>query len=303
MLEELIGRKLRETDPALLEPFFSDLKNGAGVRADAVIGYGSCLSQVTRSATSAPDFFLLVPGYRSFYKKPLHALLNCVLPPNIYHFRIERRTAKFNVISYRALARHTSKSAKDAYVMGRFSKRLALLWARNERAEKAVVEAQAQAMRSVGARALFLLPTVFTAEEFAKECLRLSYLGDVRVEAKDKVDRLFDAEREFYLAAYGAILGEMGLENSGEAFSKPRRPWRDAWGRFSLKWFILSSQTRAQLRWPKGIFTVDNWLDYILEKIERTQGIRVDLTPREKKYWYIYGWKHFIALRRRNLIK
>ncbi|MFH1263402.1 MAG: hypothetical protein V1495_08200 [Pseudomonadota bacterium] len=300
-LESLIRNQLTSFEPAVVEPFLSSLRSLVGERADAILVYGSCLSSVTRSSTSTPDFFVLVRRYRDFHRSLLHTVVNWILPPSIYHFTVDGRTAKYNVLSFGDLAHDTSPRARDVYQLGRFSKRMGAAWTRDPGGLEEIVAAQAAAMRTVAAQTRHLLPENFTLDTFILEALRLSYYGDVRVEAADKIERLFRSDEEFYRTAYRLILHSWAEERDGAFFKKPAF-LRETIGRFTTRIFLSKSRLRAQLRWPKGMFTVENWLDYLIQKIERTQGIRIELTPREKRFWFIYGWKYFIALRRKKLI-
>ncbi len=310
VLETIVRQKLKDAPKDFSEPFFSHLRASVKEKSCAILAYGSCLSQVTKTETSAPDFFVLVDRYKTFYSSWLHRGLNHILPPNIYHFTINKHTAKYNVISIPALNKHTSKNAKDSYLVGRFSKRMALLFSKDDRTEDEVVMAQARAMRTAAKRTYPLLPKFFSLQDFAKASIRLSYLGDVRVEANDKIDRIFTAEKEFYEQAYETILEEMKEApfylQSGQTpqtYEKVSKGFSDAVDRWKTKLFLSRSRLRAQLRWPKGIFTVDNWIDYLIHKIERTKGITIELTPKQRKYWYIFGWKVFFSLRKQKLIK
>ena len=305
-IESALKEKLLTFPKENVEPYLSELKKIDAGRSDAILAYGSCLSPITKSKTSTPDFFLVVERYRTFHSSSFHALLNWIMPPSIYHFAVDGQIAKYNVIRWRDLERETSMNAKDVYIVGRFSKRMAIASAKTPTEEDRLARIQAEGMRSVARRVLHLVPETFTTEAFAKEALRLSYYGDVRVEAADKADKIFEAERNYYVQIYGEILKEFENDSavswnpSVNAFEKPVSSKSE---KRQVQKFIKRSQRRAQLRWPKFMFTISNWVDYMLAKVERTQGIKLELTEKEKKFWYIYGWKYFFQLRRKNLIK
>lgn len=309
-LSDLVGSKLDDVRLEALEPSWTELQKIIGDRALAILAYGSCLSETTRSESSTPDFYVVVEQYRTYHRSWFHAFINWILPPNIYHFKVGERSSKYNVISLTDLIQSTSTRARDIYHLGRFSKRVALLWTRDKASRKAIVDMQISAMTSVAAKVYHVMPAQFTLDAFIKESLRISYVGDVRVEADDKITRLKNAEEAFYNDAYGLIVEEFAQapfflkSNVTTALQeKTARPFPDWLSRLRLRFFLAQSRLRAQLRWPKGIFTVENWLDYLIAKVERTQGIRIELTPKEKRYWFIYGWKHFFRLRRQKLIK
>ena len=112
------------------------------------------------------------------------------------------------------------------------------------------------------------------------------------------------SEKEYYTQVFGRSLQELGVQkNDLGLYSHPKSKISTMMDKAKFRSFIRKSRTRAKLRWPKNMFTVENWLDYIIAKIERTQNIKIDMTPTEKKYWYIFGWKYFFRLSRKKLIK
>jgi hypothetical protein len=235
-------------------------------------------------------------------------LTNWLLPPNIFHLRLGDRDAKYNVISERDLIHATSENARDVYHLGRFSKRIALVWSRDKAAADTVLRAHASAMRSVAQKVYFSMAEKFTLLEFIHHALELSYIGEFRVEAPDKVDRLYRAEKDYYDRAFAQILEEMSqapwnIVVVNSTYQRPIRFFFDMSGGRKLKRFIRKSRIRAKLRWPKSIFTVPNWIDYLLAKIERTHGIKIELTEKERKFVFIYGWKYFFLLKRKKALK
>jgi hypothetical protein len=57
------------------------------------------------------------------------------------------------------------------------------------------------------------------------------------------------------------------------------------------------------VRWFKYMATLDNWTDLLIEKIERTKGVKIELTPLQRRYPYIFGWSHFVKMMRRGMVK
>ncbi len=308
-LESIIAPILDDVPRATLAPFLEPLLRELNGRANAVIAYGSCMSEVTRTSTSTPDFYVTVDRYRTFYSSWLHAAMNWILPPNIYHFSVNGEIAKYNVISEYDLQGVTAECARDVYHLGRFSKRIGIAWAKDTRSKQVIIDAQAAALRSIARRAYFGLPPKFSLATFIRKALGLSYEGEFRVEAPDKIDKLYEAEKVHYERAYEKVLLEMSVppwsvkhESSGQ-YVRPKNGWRDFYGHVSLWRFIHRSRLRAKLRWPKSIVTVSHWVDYLLAKIERTHGIKIELTERERRHPLLYGWKYFIELRRKNVLK
>ncbi|HMQ11458.1 MAG TPA: hypothetical protein PKC21_00170 [Oligoflexia bacterium] len=285
--------------------------NTYGKNALAIVVYGSCLSQTTQKKDSVPDYFVIVDSFQAYYSSLIQSSLNTFLPPNIYHFAIEQGFSKYSVVSLKQLQSQTqlivSPKAKDMYFLGRFSKNTYIYWSQDTRIKDALLEVQNQACQSV---AMIVLSSMnlgdkISLNDFALKCLALSYVGDVRVEAKDKVEKLFLAEEKFYLSVYQEILCHFHQQKiiSFDQTQKYLTLLDKTLLPKKYKRFILKSKLRAQLRWPKGMLTAKNWLDYVLLKIRRNYGDEFTLTEREKKYWFIFGWKLLFKLNRKKLLK
>lgn len=230
--------------------------------------------------------------------------LNRHLPPNIYHIHSPQGSCKYCVISLDHLEKEVGPKTKDVYHLGRFSKRMGIVWARNPEIENRIANIQKTAIISVSKKVLQSLNENFMLEDFIRRSLYLSYQGDVQ--AIDKVDKIMLAEKVDDEVVFQHALEELGLKKNELGFytlSKKRSRQKTNMILNFLR-FIRKSRTRARLRWPKNMFTVEQWLDYILAKIERTQGDPKFRCPQlEKKFWFIFGWKYFFRLSRKKLIK
>ncbi len=280
-----------------------------GGKVMGIFMYGSVLSSVTKSATSFPDFFVITDGYRRVFSRMSHWLLAYPLPPHIYHLRLdENRRCKYNLVSLRRFRRECSRRAKDVYILGRFGKRVSLVYARDERARAKLVDCCFSAMSNVVPWALRGMNQTFDETEFTLACLNLSYAGETRVEATSKVPKLFESERELYMQVYPQLLNQHPRAMKMADKLEDGR-FRPAGGRLvrrlrrlRLWWFLKRSRVRGILRWPKFLVTVDEWVDIILAKIERTKGIRLEVTPRQRRHPLIFAWPHLFRLMKAGAI-
>jgi len=310
-IRQTVYRKTSELPPAEnYAPFLQPILERYGSRVLGIFMYGSVLSQMTRSSTSFPDFFVITAGYRGVFNRLLHWLLAYPLPPHIYHLNLpDGRHCKYNLVSLRRFRRECSHRASDIYILGRFGKRVALVYARGEQARTALQECCLQAMRNVARWTARGAEGSFSGEQFALDCLNISYRGETRVEASSKVPKLFQAERDFYLAIYprlleqDAALGKL-VQPTGADSWRPRGGRLLRWlRRARFQWFLKKSRIRGILRWPKFLVTVEGWVDIILAKIERTKGIKLEITARQRRHPLIYGWPHFFRLLRAGAIR
>lgn len=300
------------TDPNH-EPFLQEFfkKHPKGLLA--VCAYGSKLSDMLTTPTSFYDFYLICDNYSRFYKSKFHALWNSFLPPNVYYLSLGKsgfsspiQSCKYCVISLAHLKKEVGQRTKDFYHLGRFSKRQGIVWVAYPEIIDELVDVYLQAAQSILHWALKDLPSVFTLEELAKKCLMLSYEGEVRIEeAPKKVKAIFEAEREYYMRLFSSLISDMACGIRRDIYQVDENTYemrltksQMARQRTELARLKKRSKRRAQMRWPKQMLTVENWQDIILSKLERTWGVKLNLTEKQKKFWWVYGWKYFFKFKR-----
>ena len=308
-IKDLIERKyLSDYNVELAQEYMQWFHSKWPGAITSIVFYGSCLNQHTKKETSTPDFFIIAKTYFSFHKKLIHTLLNYVFTPNTYSISDNGLNGKFNVISLRDLRRETSKRAKDIYNLGRLSKRVALIYYGDNDIKNLMLKCFTNAYYTVARKTLYLMKDEFTEESFIESALNISYVGERRVEAADKISRLKTSEDEFYTSIYSSILEDfidanlLFKKNDKFIFANPKS-FIFKLNQFRTKLFIRRSIIRAKLRWPKSIYTFKGWVDTLINKIERTKGIKIELSEKERKYALIYGWKYYFKLKRDKLIK
>jgi len=315
--DRLVGRveqALLEPFPGrdLLHPFVDRLLRAGGDQIAALLAYGSCLFDETRTSTSFPDFYVLVDDLDAYHASRWHALLNRVLPPNVYYAAFASDPGrpvlrcKYCVMSLRQFARETSPRASDIYHLGRFSKRIALAHSRDPAATRIVCDGNLGAMWTLLPRSLSLLSTRFDLDELILRQLGLSYVGEQRVNEPDKVHKLMRGALPFYREVYADLLDlyarRAGHPRRGEDGRYEQPPPRASERRLTEQ-LLRRSRLRGVLRWPKYIATVDDWVDYLLAKLERHHGVQVELTPLQRRHPLIFAWPVYFEMRRRGIVK
>jgi hypothetical protein len=311
-MEELrtrVEERILAQPAADIGAFVEKILQRYGNKVTGIFMYGSVLSSVTKSVTSFPDFFVITDGYRRVFSRMSHWLLAYPLPPHIYHLRLsDEQRCKYNLVSLKRFRRECSRRAKDVYILGRFGKRVSLVYARDEEARQKLVDCCYSAMTNVVPWTLRGMDKDFDETEFALACLNLSYAGETRVEATSKVPKLFESERDLYMQVYPTLLNQhptaMKLaDKHADGRFRPSGGGFVRWlRRVRLWWFLKRSRIRGILRWPKFLVTVDEWVDIILAKIERTKGIKLEVTPRQRRHPLIFGWPHLLKLMKAGAI-
>ena len=311
---EAIHRFVFDTDAhsadPVIERFVSWFRQRYGSRLVGVLFFGSCVSEETRSATSFPDFFVIVDNYRA-HGSVFGALMHRILPPDLYHLRLPDRQrergfdCKYYLLSTGDLQRLTSESAPDLYVAGRLSKRTICLYSRDEAARHLLARAAYTAAWNVLLCSSALVKEPLAAADFYRFALGLSYRGETRIEGSGKIEALYRAGQAYCEAVFGAMTDCMVREgfiqrDSGGRLS--RSPASDGPQGSEVDAFLERTRRRARMRWPKMMLTVDNWVDQLLMKLERTHGIRIDIPPWERRIILITGWRHYFRLKKAGKI-
>ncbi|MFO8055664.1 MAG: hypothetical protein R6V10_00015 [bacterium] len=297
-----------ENDPEL-DAFVSTFRKMYGNNLLAVLLTGSYLSSHTRSEDSFRDFFCIVDTYKNtghIFSRLFHR----VLPPDLYHVRLSMPDGrevdcKYYLISTDHLVQATGPEAKDLYVLGRLSKRVACVYARNLGARALVMRSLASATEQAVRTAASLAEKPLDDDSFYKLVLQISYMAERRLEDDRKIESLFRAGDSYYRRVYGKLVekmveeGELIRDRQTNLVAGPESMSRNR----QTKKFIKKSRRRAKARWPKMIITLDNWQEMLMAKLERTHGIKIDLPPWERKFPLITGWRHYFRLKREGKIR
>jgi hypothetical protein len=280
---------------------------GDAVRA--ILFFGSRKTQARPASSSAYDFFVVVDDALAFYRA-LHAAaalrrsprllaaLDRVLTPNQLAVRDPDGggLAKCAVISLRALARETSERRRDHFVAGRLFQPAEIVHHADEASLRAALEALAGAQRLTYRWARPFLPPTFDVEAYTRTLLRVSFAAEIRPEPEGRADLLWQAQRAALLPPYALLLeelaraGELQQRPGGYALARPAGSGE----RLGMRFFFARSKLRATLRWAKHVVTFDDWLEFILGKVQRHTGRPVELTPRERRHPLLFLWPRVI---------
>jgi hypothetical protein len=283
------------------------LARAFGPTAVALIHYGSHLHGTGPRPESALDFFVVLDEYESGYRslvgavrtgiRPrLAARLNRVLPPNVISVtppdQALEATAKCAVISTRDLIRACSRRPRDHFVRARLFQPVRLAWSRDEESRAVVIEAIASARAGTLEWMAPRLPERFGTLEYCRAMLEVSYAGEIRPEARNHARLLLEAQRDELLPIYAALLErevDRGLlEREGDGYRLRNRP--GSIERLGSSLWFAGSKLRATLRWFKYVALYDDWLEYVTRKLERKSGVRLELTPLERRWPLVFLW-------------
>jgi hypothetical protein len=263
-----------------------------GDAAAAVLFYGSCL-RAGDDRGGMVDLYVLVDSYRAAYPSRFLQVLNRLLPPNVFYLEVphDGRTvrAKYAVLSLADFERGASPRWFHSYIWGRFAQPVAVVYARDRQTGERVSRALAGAAVTFIRRVLPCTPSPFTAGELWFKGLSLSYRAELRAERPEKLKGLVARYAPHYEALTAAALPAVDLPvtviarggRARYAADIPRRTrflCRQSW---RLRFF--QGKLLSVLRLLKSAFTFVGGMDYILWKVARHSGVRVELPPRLRR--------------------
>ena len=288
---ELVRAVARQADRAAAPPvaaLVAEVLVRHGAAVQSVVFYGSCL-RAGDDADGLFDLYVLVDSYRAANRDRLRAVLNRLLPPNVFYLEVDtpdrRVRAKYALLSLADLDRGTSPRSFHSSLWARFAQPVALVWARDEGVAARVHTACARAVCTFITRVAPMLPARWTVADLWQQGLGLTYRAEFRPEQPDRQRQLFAASAAWCtevtaLALPGLALPVSCSGTAGEPVYRcdlapaARRGARLAWAARIVLGKILSV-----LRLAKATLTFAGGVDYVLWKVERHSGVRVEVSP------------------------
>jgi hypothetical protein len=304
----IIRQKTSREAPPAIKALTEEILARHRDAAQAILWYGSCF-RTGDDSNGIVDFYLVVDNYRHAYHRHFHAFLNKLLPPNVFYFEIPYegvlRRCKYTVFSFKDFQQGASMRWFRSYLWSRLAQPMGLVYARNNRMAEEVYATMAQALLTFVTRVLPLMsPQQFTSRELWCKGLALSYATELRAERRDKLTDLFDADPRYYEELTRAAMDTVSY--SVEETMSDNHAWRyrasiPALTRIASRvmWALrhLQGKTLSILQLVKGLYTFQGGLDYVLWKIERHSGVRIQIDHRLRQvplvgvvvlFWRLY---------------
>ena len=283
---KLIGSQPAEDLPPGITALADAARKRHGDSVRAVLFYGSCLRSGNVYEGLA-DLYVLVDDYKSAFNNRVQAFFNKLLPPNVFYLEIPYEDhvlrAKYAVLTI-ADFRKGTEHWFHSYLWGRFAQKTGIIYSYDREVQDQVLEALACAVTRFVSQTLPQMDSTFSARDLWSRGLALSYRSELRTEEPERTStRLFDANPAYYRALTRLVLEVLPhtiKANEGdetyyypiELSGTPKRLNDYGWRMRLLQGKILSV-----LRLLKGLFTFEGGIDYILWKIERHSGVRVEV--------------------------
>ncbi|MEG3155334.1 hypothetical protein [Sphingomonas sp. RB1R13] len=238
-------------------------KHGAASRA--VLFYGSCLRESQIDGLML-DFYLIVSDYRAAYAKRWLAIANRLVPPNVFPFEADGLAAKYAVLSEADFLRLNGPETRSVSVWARFAQPSRLVWSSDAAASDKAVAAISQAAPTLLGAAMPFVTATGDELDLWRQAFALTYSAELRAERKARSASVVDADPERYHAFTAPALAAAEPGTSG-------------WGRRRIEGKALSV-----LRLAKASATYAGGVEYIVWKINRHAGTKIELKPWQRNH-------------------
>ncbi len=308
VLQSEIGTGLRrQPSPAVVE-FAARLAARAPGKVVAVLFYGSALR--TGAVDGVLDYYVLLDDVRAWPAPWLAKLANRLLPPNVSY--VEERVgdstlrAKVAVMSLAQFERGMPARSLDTTLWARFSQPCACAFARPHDGEAAVARPLRQAAVTAAQWAAWLGPARGHALDYWRALYAQTYGAELRVESALRGPQLIDGESARYARLLPAAWQSLGIAFDADAdgMLQPRvdeRVRRQATRRWARR--RRFGKLLNLMRLVKAAFTFEGAMDYVVWKVERHSGVRIEPGPWQRRHPLLAAPWLYWRMRRQQLLR
>jgi hypothetical protein len=258
-----------------------------------VLMYGSCRRKLD-ATEGLVDLLVIVSSYRAAFGTGTLALANWMLPPNVFYLQAEHAgqtvRCKYAVISLEQFRRR-AQSRIDHYFWARFCQPARLLCG-DQATRQALAECRALAALAFARRIAPLITQASTALDVWVQALGQTYRCELRPEPPGSARQLINHDPDYWTRLTALLARQaigLHLEPGGHYLGSSgkirQRAQQAAWlcRRPVGKLFNLA-------RLFKAAGTFSNGIDYIVWKVERHSGVRIEPTERMRRHPRLAAW-------------
>ena len=257
----------------------------AGVDPDAgiaaVLGYGSCLRDVS-PAEGLADFYVLMADGVPVSQSRL-ARAGCrIASPNVYYAECQHEgvmlRAKYAVLPLGQFEQRVSGRTLNPYFWARFAQPSALILSQEDAGPRVLAAVKAAVVTMLW-QSLLLCDGKSRLEDVWLTGLQATYGTELRSESAARAQTIMDADPDWYRETAEAVLGpdmDAALSRVSDA----------DWARGITQWRKRKRQGKrlSVLRLIKAAFTFRGGADYLAWKIERHSGVEVKLSGWQRRH-------------------
>ena len=307
-LQEVIRDELTQRVNATVVELAASLAARAKGATAAVLYYGSGLRDETVGGVL--DFYVLLDDVGAWPGSSLAVLANRVLPPNVAYLEMNvgghHVRAKYAVMSTAQFRAAMSWDTIDTTLWARFSQPCRCVFTRSAQDLADATGAIARAVVTAARWAAELGPRRALPEDFWRALFARTYVAELRVERASRGHDLVGHDA----ARYAAVL-PLAWESAGLAFdstvTSELAPALDVRRRrvASRRWRLRarSGKLLNGLRLLKAACTFDGAADYVVWKVERHSGVRIEMSAWQRRHPLLAAPGIYLRLRRQGVLR
>ena len=276
-----LRRELDRPPQLALEPLLRTIADRYGDGLVAVLYYGSCRREDTLEGLV--DFHVVV---KDFSALPWGlALAARLLPPNVYYLEVPTEAGtlrcKYALLTQRQFLFGCSRLSAFPYFWARYAQPMSLLACEDEETRALLASAMLGAAETLLVRTLPGLPEGVSGKALWQAALGHTYGTGSAPRGRSAGTSLSSGtwpflRRSARLCSLGSVLGARA--------AVPR------WARGSWALRRLLGKPLALARLLKALLTFEGALDYGAWKLERHSGERLTITPRLRRFPWLFVW-------------
>ncbi len=311
-LLEIVGKASVQVIPHSIQVAGNFLANKYGQAVQGILLYGSCLRAGT-DHNGLVDCYVIVDHYSAVYSSTWLARLNRWLPPNVFYGEVDVEghivRMKYAVLSLEDLEWSVTPQWFHSYFWGRFSQPTAVMACPSEAMSQRIIFGLGKAVLTFLGNVVPQMPKQFSAKDVWSTGLALSYGAELRTESTGRIKTLWESNQAYYEdvahAAFSAHFSKITAiqENDVTMYEGEYSKWDHAKNR--IEWIVRKVQGKflSIVRLMKAAFTFQGGADYLIWKIERHSGVKVELTPAQRKHPIWAGLTTFWRLYRKGAFR
>jgi hypothetical protein len=303
-----LDAELREPVPEPVRELAAQLAARASGAVVAVLYYGSTLRSAALDGML--DFYVLLDRTSDWPGSRVAAFANRLLPPNVGYvegtFSGVPLRAKFALIAMAQFEKRVAGKSVDTTLWARFCQPCRCVWQRSPQDQQRVTAAVRDATVTAATWAAALGPPQGRPEEYWAALFARTYVAELRVESGDRSKGIVAADRERYAALLPMAWQAAGLHFDALPDGSLRPQLESAAHRRLLRkwdWRRRCGKPLNILRLLKAAFTFDGGVDYVVWKIERHRGVRLELSPWQRRFPLLAAPGIYWQLRRRGILR
>ncbi len=308
----IVSQSSAQPIPPPIQAAGNFLANKYGQAVQGILLYGSCLREGT-DLNGLVDCYVIVDQYAAVYPSTWLARLNGWLPPNVFYGEVavgdHKVRMKYAVLSLEDFERSVTPQWFHSYFWGRFAQPTAVMAFPSQAMSQRIISGLGNAVVTFLGNVVPQMPAKFSAKEIWATGLALSYGAELRAESKGRIATLWESNQSYYEqvadAAFSADFPKVKVikQNDYSLYEREPSGWNKTKNR--IAWIVRKVQGKVLsiLRLMKAAYTFQGGADYLIWKIERHSGVKVELTPAQRKHPIWAGITTFWRLYRQGAFR